>query len=534
MKSILLIVAFLLLSCAKLTAQCAFGNFPPSYTTAANFGANYLLGDSYSLASTSTLTALALKGNGTGATVRMAIYSNTGGLPNTLVAYTNTTTVGSGTVIIPVITPTVLPAGTYWIMACYSGGSSTGHANYTTASTKTVAYISLTPANLPPTTASWLTYTGQDFDYWGVLQGSITLSITGNTSICAGQSASITASGATSYSWSTSASTASITVTPTVNAVYTVTGSSAGCSSSTNVSVTVNAAPTITVNSGAVCAGNSFTITPSGANTYSYSSGSAIVTPSANANYTVTGTNTLTTCSSTAISSVTVNTLPTVVVNSGTTCAGNSFTITPSGASTYTYSSGSAIVTPTTNTSYSVTGTSVQGCVSSNTAVSTVTVSALPSVTAVSSASLICAGQSASLTASGANTYSWNTSATATVIAISPTVTTSYTVSGTALNGCKNNAIVTQAVSACTGIEVIKGVEAVVINVYPNPSTGLFTIDLQNESTIIVVDVLGKIVYQEELKEGKQTINLSHLNNGLYFLKARNNAQFNTVRLIKE
>ena len=66
---------------------------------------------------------------------------------------------------------------------------------------------------------------------------------------------------------------------------------------------------------------------------------------------------------------------PTITVNSGTICAGSSFTMSPSGANTYTYSSGTAVVTPTITSSYSVTGTNSAGCMSSNTAVSTVTVS---------------------------------------------------------------------------------------------------------------------------------------------------------------
>ena len=83
---------------------------------------------------------------------------------------------------------------------------------------------------------------------------------------------------------------------------------------------------------------------------------------------------------------------PTITVNSGSVCAGTSFTMAPSGASTYTYSSGTAVVTPTATSSYSVTGTNAAGCISSNTAVSTVTVNALPTIT-VNSGS-VCAGSS--------------------------------------------------------------------------------------------------------------------------------------------
>lgn len=50
---------------------------------------------------------------------------------------------------------------------------------------------------------------------------------------------------------------------------------------------------------------------------------------------------------------MTVNAMPSITVNSRSICAGNSFTINPSGANTYTFSNGS-VVTPTSNTSYTV------------------------------------------------------------------------------------------------------------------------------------------------------------------------------------
>lgn len=74
---------------------------------------------------------------------------------------------------------------------------------------------------------------------------------------------------------------------------------------------------------------------------------------------------------------ITVNPLPSIAVNSGAICAGNSFTMIPSGASSYTFSSGSAVVSPTITTSYSVTGSNIYGCFS-NTAISNVIVNVPP------------------------------------------------------------------------------------------------------------------------------------------------------------
>jgi hypothetical protein len=122
-------------------------------------------------------------------------------------------------------------------------------------------------------------------------------------------------------------------------------------------------------------------VTPSGANTYTYSGGSAVVSPTITSSYTATGTS-LAGCTNTTavVSNVTVNAIPVIAVNSGAICSGNSFTMNATGANTYTYSSGSNIVSPTTNNTYSVTGTSLAGCVSLVGAISNVTVNTTPNI----------------------------------------------------------------------------------------------------------------------------------------------------------
>ena len=351
--------------------------------------------------------------------------------------------------------------------------------------------------------------------------------------ICNGQATTLNGTGANTYTW-TGGVTNAVAFNPTVTTNYVVTGTSTltSCTNTAAATVSVNASPSISVNSGAICAGTSFTMVPSGGTTYTFSSGSAVVTPTATASYSVSSTNTLG-CVGSAISNVTVNALPTVSVTSGAICAGNSFTMVASGASTYTYSSGSAVVTPTTNANYNVTGTSAGGCVSSNTAVSSITVNVLPTVNASTNASLTCTGQTATLTANGASTYTWNTSATTAVIVINPTVTTTYTVNATGANGCANVATVTQNVSACTGINALTSNSQLFVSVYPNPSNGEYTVELLNTSNVSVVDVLGKIIYTQTLQDGKHSFNLNNFNNGLYILKVESNGDVKTVRLVK-
>jgi hypothetical protein len=364
--------------------------------------------------------------------------------------------------------------------------------------------------------------------------------ISGLTTMCTGATStnySVAAiAGATSYTWSLasgwsgSSSTNIISATPGTSGVFSVTATNAcGTSPVKTLSVTVNSLPTITVNSGTICSGKSFTITPSGANTYTIQGGSTIVSPATSTNYTVIGTSAAGCVSSApATSSVTVNATPTITVNSGSICSGQSFTIIPNGANTYTIQGGSAIVSPVTNTNYAVSGTSSQGCVSSSPAITSVTVNALPTVIANTSNTIICGPPfqgTATITASGASTYVWNTSATTTAIAVSPSITTVYTVTGTDVNGCVNSTTFTQSVSACTGInQQLIPISEIII--YPNPTSGELNVlsKKDNENLELTIrDVSGKVIDKHTLLVsgfiGKLGLDLA---NGVYFITITN------------
>jgi uncharacterized repeat protein (TIGR03803 family) len=270
--------------------------------------------------------------------------------------------------------------------------------------------------------------------------------------VCLGSPFTIVPSGAANYVYSSGSN----VVTPATTTSYSVNGTSAqGCASSNTAVLTVStvALPVISVNSGTICSGGSFTMVPGGASTYTYSSGTSVVSPPSGASYSVTGTSAQGCVSSnTAVSNVTVFARPAITVNSGSVCNGDSFTITPSGANAYVYSSGSNIVTPATNTSYSVTGSSAQGCPSSNTAVATVTVNARPTISVNSGT--ICNGASFTLNPSGAATYVFQSGQI-----VSPSSTSSYTVSGTSAQGCPsaNTPVATVTVFALPVISVNSG-----------------------------------------------------------------------------
>jgi hypothetical protein len=230
---------------------------------------------------------------------------------------------------------------------------------------------------------------------------------------------------------------------------------------------------------------------------------------------------------------------PTIAVNSGTICAGQSFTITPSGnALTYTISGGNSVVSPTVDATYTVTGTAADGCPANVPAISTITVNALPTVNAVSNSTLLCVGSAATLTASGtATSYTWSTSANTTSISVSPTVTTTYTVSGTNANGCVNSNTITQNVSLCTGINSIIEEQASSIVLYPNPTNSTFYIALPETligKKLTLTNTIGQVLGTKIINNTLVDYNLEALPNGIYFILVQTQNGIISKKVIKD
>jgi len=276
--------------------------------------------------------------------------------------------------------------------------------------------------------------------------------------ICAGESVTLTASGATSYTWDHNLGEGNNKqVSPNTTTTYTVTGSDAiGCTSTASVTVTVNQLPNVSINSvDPICEGQSATLTATGATSYSWDNNLGIgndkvVSPTTQTTYTVTGTENG--CSNTASITVNVNQLPTVSINSvDPICAGENTTLTATGATNYSWDhnlgeGNNKQVSPITTTIYNVTGTDNNGC--SNIANVTVTVNQLPNVS-INEVSPLCEGQSATLTATGATSYVWDHNlGEGNNKQVTPGTTTTYNVSGTDANGCSNTASVTVTVNS--------------------------------------------------------------------------------------
>ena len=298
-----------------------------------------------------------------------------------------------------------------------------------------------------------------------------------SSAICAGSSATVTASGATTYSWSPSAtlssSTGSVVIaSPTVSTSYTITGYNGVCSNSSSGTLVVNPVPSLTVSpaSTTICPGNTITLTASGSNTYTWSNGATTATTS---------------------------------------------------------------VSPTSLTVYTVTSTNSCG---SSTTTASVNVSSVVAVNATSSSTLLCSGQSATLTANGASSYTWMPTGSGASIVVSPTTTATYTVMGSSSCGSAS-ATVTQSVSLCTG--VADALASSQVSLYPNPNYGMVTIELTSELTqnasILIYDALGKIVISEKLTTEITLVKTAQLNDGVYFYKViSNNKDVKIGKLVKQ
>jgi gliding motility-associated-like protein len=382
--------------------------------------------------------------------------------PTTTTNYTLTGTSAAGCVNTDIVTITVNPLPTVNPGAAQTVCAGTAVTLAATGAS-TYSWNNGVTQGVPFTPASTATYTVTGTSAAGCTNtANVTVTVNPiptvnaglDVSICTGGSTTLTATGATTYSWTPGGqTTASITVSPASTTTYTVVGTSLGCTSSDAVVVTVltnapiNAGPDV-----AICAGQNTVLTATGGTTYNWNNGLGsgngfTVSPSATTTYTVVGTD-ANGCTGTDAVVVTINPLPTV--NAGldqTVCAGTAVTLTATGASTYTWSNGvtnGVSFTPVSTVTYSVTGTTAAGCTGTDNVV--VTVNPLPTTNAGVDQT-VCAGTPVTLTATGASTYSWNNGVSQGV-AFTPTATTTYTVTGTTTAGCTTQDQVVVTVNA--------------------------------------------------------------------------------------
>ena len=437
--------------------------------------------------------------------------------------------------------------------------------------------------------------------------------------VCAGLSATLNATGAVSYSWNNGVTQATPFF-PNATTTYTVTGTGAnGCTKQDQVVVTVSTGPTVSVSpSQVVCANAPATLSAAATNSmsgYWSTNGQGIISPNvSNGTVTYTPTTTdpvivnLTYVASNACGnssqSTTVTVLPIPTVDAGpdiASCSGLPVTLTATGNGFLTWNNNvtnNASFIPATSATYTVTAVGANNCVNSDQMV--LTLLALPDVNAGANQT-VCSGSTVTLNGSGANSYVWNNGVVNNV-SFAPTTTQTYTVTGTALNGCQSSdqvlvtvnatpvalvsivddvtvaaspagmnyqwincasgtdiptatsaqytatangsyAVIVTSLQGCEDVSdcitiTSVGIDQVNItdmNVFPNPTNGEVNLSLpENVSVnVTIFDAQGKLVAEQMNVTNNGMLNIAHVTPGVYMVRLTADNAIQTFRVVK-
>ncbi len=147
----------------------------------------------------------------------------------------------------------------------------------------------------------------------------------------------------------------------------------------------------------------------------------------------------------------------------------------------------------------------------------------------------ICSSDNATITATGADSYTWDNSLGAGAThTVSPTVTTTYIVTGTDVNGCVDTDDVVITVDACTAVSDAQLGD---ISVYPNPTQGiLYLKGLNGAYGIELVNGLGVAVgsWSGQSNGGNVSVDLTGKIAGVYFLVLTQDDEQQILRIVKE
>lgn len=303
----------------------------------------------------------------------------------------------------------------------------------------------------------------------------------------------------------------------------------------------------VTASSVSLCAGQSLSITTTGADTFTWNTGpvGSIITdtPQTSTVYSVTGTNSLTGCSSTASINITVSQTPAIAAfaNKQTICKNEATFIQAIGATSYSWNNGNTgpilSVSPSITTIYTLQGTSAEGCTSQTTV--EIVVKPLPNLTITASPASICVGETATLICSGALNYSWTANGLYlknNLITVNPKTNTSYTVYGMDANGCLSDAVSALSVNACVQLNEIS-LDPRDVEIFPNPASSCVNVNIKNSSgvSILLSDLTGRVLYKtESAADGFNIVNMSELCKGLYLITIKSNSSSVSSKILKD
>ncbi|MBL7911696.1 MAG: T9SS type A sorting domain-containing protein [Bacteroidia bacterium] len=297
--------------------------------------------------------------------------------------------------------------------------------------------------------------------------------VVSSASVCSGNTGTLSASGATSYTWNPGALAGATQTFNLVNSqVFTVIGSNGACTNSSTGTLSVTATPTVSVPNATICSGNSTNLTATGASNYTWNPG-ALIGPS------------------------------------------------------QTYS-------PAATSFYTVTGAN-SNCLNSKTF--TITVNPTPTVGASASATLICASsQITTLTATGAASYIWNPGAFAgNNLPTTLTSSTIFTVTGTT-NGCVDTETISISVSPCTGISKTSSIENLKVYPNPTQGSVTLNFGEAFSGQITVYNALGQLLITQKINDSeKLNLDLSTYPKGVYLIKLSPvSGKGNHVRIVRD
>lgn len=402
--------------------------------------------------------------------------------------------------------------------------------------------------------------------------------IAGVGTLCTAQSTnfSVTAiANATGYSWSVPAgwvinsgqNTNSISVTVGSNSgnvsVYATNACGSGPTSTFGVNINISPQIQITATpSNMICSGQSVTLNSSGALSYSYSNGVSnglAFTPSTSGNYSVTGID-ANGCSGTNSINITVNALPNVGVQSipGTTiCAGQPLTLLGTGAQTYTWNNGinnGVAFIPSTNQTYQVIGTDANGCSATATTSIVINSDAVITLQPINDTALVNTNAIFVVATTGAGTnFQWQLNSGTGFINLSNfgsySGVNNDTLTISNVNLTMDNygyRCITSAGSCAdtSDFSLLKVTEFTQISslttnptleAFPNPFTDHITLKVSPMGIgkqIRIYDTQGRILFHFTLEQNVESINLSDLNAGIYFVRMEGNNALH-LKLVK-
>lgn len=308
-----------------------------------------------------------------------------------------------------------------------------------------------------------------------------------------------TIAGTTSYSWTSNpvganfapATSSNPAVTFPSAGLYTVTVfalNGAAVLGSSTQTININASPTVAVvpATQTICTGNTATLTANATAgvTYQWATGTfpaitllgtastQTVSPAATTSYSVLVS--LGSCTAFATTTVIIGSSLSINATASPTqiCTGSSATLSATGAASYTWASpsnanlattSSVVVSPTVNTTYTVTGDNA-GCTGTQTISISITNNVTYTVSATSTT--VCPGQPVGLTVTGGVNYTWSpgsslSTTTGSATTATPNVPTTYSVVGNNGAGCSGSGFITINMATAPPIQVVATASAV-------------------------------------------------------------------------